>query len=101
LRVVVIDNERYGETGQQETHTAYGVDLAAIAAGCGFAHTRTVREMAEVETLRVEVHAAHGPLFAVVKVAADEIARVLPPRDGAYLTQRMREAVLGAGAAGE
>src|SRR3954468_3101162 len=27
LTVVVIDNERYGETGMQHTHTAYGVDL--------------------------------------------------------------------------
>jgi thiamine pyrophosphate-dependent acetolactate synthase large subunit-like protein len=100
LRIVVIDNERYGETGQQETHTAHGVDLAAIAAGCGFMHTRTVRELSEVEALRVEMHTLHGPLFAVVKVAADEVARVLPPRDGAYLTHRMREAVLGAEAAG-
>ena len=31
LAVVVIDNERYGETGMQETHTAHGVDLAAVA----------------------------------------------------------------------
>src|SRR5712672_4366502 len=29
LTVVVIDNERYGETGMQKTHTAFGVDLAA------------------------------------------------------------------------
>ena len=35
LTVVVIDNERYGETGMQATHTAHGVDLAAIARGCG------------------------------------------------------------------
>ena len=31
LSVVVIDNERYGETGMQATHTASGVDLAAVA----------------------------------------------------------------------
>src|SRR6266516_1126574 len=28
LSIVVLDNERYGETGMQKTHTAYGVDLA-------------------------------------------------------------------------
>ena len=44
LRIVVMDNERFGETGQQATHTAMGADLAAVAAGCGFAHVRTVRE---------------------------------------------------------
>ena len=31
LTVAVIDNERYGGTGMQATHTADGVDLAAIA----------------------------------------------------------------------
>ena len=31
LSVVVIDNERYGETGMQATHTAHGVDLEAVA----------------------------------------------------------------------
>ena len=31
LAVVVLDNERYGETGMQATHTAFVVDLAATA----------------------------------------------------------------------
>src|SRR6516165_6599791 len=34
LRLVVLDNERFGETGQQRTHTAMGTDLAAVARGC-------------------------------------------------------------------
>ena len=33
LVLAVIDNERYGETGMQLTHSAYGVDFAAIARG--------------------------------------------------------------------
>ena len=37
LALVVIDNERYGETGGQHTHTSHGVDLAGIAAAAGFA----------------------------------------------------------------
>ena len=40
LSIVVLDNERYGETGMQRTHTAHGVDLPAIASGCGFAASR-------------------------------------------------------------
>src|SRR5216117_2041111 len=36
LRIVVMDNERFGETGQQQTHTAMGTDLTTVAAGCGF-----------------------------------------------------------------
>ena len=36
LAVVVLDNEHYGETGMQPSHTAFGVDLAAVAKACGF-----------------------------------------------------------------
>ena len=31
LYIVVLDNEHYGETGMQETHTGHGVDLAGMA----------------------------------------------------------------------
>ena len=37
LDVFVLDNEHYGETGMQQSHTAMGIDLAAVAATCGFA----------------------------------------------------------------
>jgi thiamine pyrophosphate-dependent acetolactate synthase large subunit-like protein len=96
LRIVVLDNERYGETGQQRTHTALGTDLAAVARACGIAQTMTVREVGEVADLRDRLHVQDGPLFAAVKVARDDLPRTLPPRDGAYLAQRMREALLGA-----
>ena len=95
LSVVVLDNERYGETGMQQTHTAAGVDLASVAAACGFASAVTVRTSAEVERLRAETHAGAGPLFAAVKVALDKLPLVLPPRDGAHLKNRFREALLG------
>ena len=95
LRLVVLDNERYGETGQQLTHTARGTDLAAAAQACGFRHVRTVREHAGLSPLRTDIYSDGGLLFAVVKVSPDDQPRVLPPRDGAYLTQRMREALLG------
>ncbi len=42
LCVVVFDNERYGETGMQATHTAFGVDMAAMAAAAGLPVTGTV-----------------------------------------------------------
>lgn len=95
LAVVVLDNERYGETGMQESHTAHGVDLAAVASACGFASASTVTTMEEVVRLRASVHAAPGPLFAQLKVAADKLPLVLPPRDGTLLKNRFREALLG------
>ncbi|HXZ01937.1 MAG TPA: thiamine pyrophosphate-dependent enzyme [Stellaceae bacterium] len=98
LALVVLDNERYGETGMQETHTALGVDLAAIAAGCGFAQSETIRAMAGVEALRERLRARQGPLFAQIKIAADSPPLVLPPRDGGLLKTRFRAALLGPGA---
>jgi thiamine pyrophosphate-dependent acetolactate synthase large subunit-like protein len=94
LSVVVIDNERYGETGMQTTHTAHGVDLAAVARGCGFEDSRMIRTQAEVATLRSAIHGGRGPLFAQVKVMAEKLPLVLPPHDGVVLKERFRAAVL-------
>lgn len=95
LRIIIFDNERFGETGQQQTHTALGTDLAQVAAGCGIAHAVTVRERSELATLRRDIYSLETLLFAVVKIAPDELPRVLPPRDGAFLTHRIRQALLG------
>ncbi len=98
LSVVVIDNGRYGETGMQETHTAHGVDLAAMARAAGFADARTVRAANELEPLRAAIHAHPGPNFATVKVRAEKLPILLPPRDGGLLKARFRRALLGAAA---
>lgn len=95
LSVVVLDNEHYGETGGQETATRHGVDLAAMARGAGIADSRVVTTEAEVRKLRGDIHTAAAPLFAVVKIDAANLKLVLPPREGAYLQARFREAVLG------
>jgi thiamine pyrophosphate-dependent acetolactate synthase large subunit-like protein len=95
LSVVVIDNERYGETGMQETHTASGVDLAAVALARGFAHAGTLTRADEIGALRAAIHSRPGPNFATVKVAAEKLPIVLPPRDGGLLKARFRRALLG------
>jgi len=95
LHIVVIDNEAYGETGQQPTHTATGLDLAAVAKACGFPKTGVVTKLSEVEGVRAEIHTGKELSFTVMKVSAEKLPRVLPPRDGSYLTHRMREALLG------
>jgi len=48
LAVVVLDNEHYGETGMQPSHTAFGVDLAGAAKACGFASSSLVTTMDQV-----------------------------------------------------
>lgn len=98
LAVVIIDNERYGETGMQRTHTAAGVDLAKVAKACGFRAARQVGSRSQLASLRTSVYAAPGPFFAQVKVVAEKIPLVLPPRDGGLLKSRFRKALLGEGA---
>lgn len=93
LTVAVIDNERYGETGMQRTHTAEGVDLTAIAAACKFKHAVTV--IAELGPLRELVYRTPGPNFATVKVDDEKLPLVLPPHDGVLLKARFRRALLG------
>ena len=95
LSIVVLDNEHYGETGMQESHTAGGVDLAAAALACGLRKGVMVTQMEQVIALRKDLHAMQGPVLAQVKVAADKLPLALPPRDGTHLKNRFREALLG------
>lgn len=95
LSIVVIDNEHYGETGMQETHTRHGVDLAGMARAAGIADARLLRDGAEVHALRDAIHAGQGPIFAQVKVDEQTEPLVLPPREAAILQARMREAIMG------
>ena len=96
LSIVVQDNEHYGETGMQETATKHGVDLVAMAKGAGFPRTMFVTKPEEVPALKAAIHAGSGPFFAVAKIDATSKKLVLPPRDGAIIQARMREAILGA-----
>ena len=93
LTVVVIDNERYGETGMQRTHTADGVDLTSVAAACKFKHAITATK--DVAAVRELIYKTAGPNFATIKVADDKLPLVLPPKDGVLLRARFRRALLG------
>ena len=93
LTVAVLDNRMYGETGMQPSHTALGVDLAAIARACNFAWTETIDAPAALEALRARVHRREGTGFATLRIAADDPPRVMPTRDGVALKNRFRQAL--------
>jgi len=91
LDIVVIDNHHFGETGMQASHTGHGIDLAAIAAACGFASTRTVRTLEEVAAVGGTLQSASdGPRLIVIKVAAENPPRSLPSRDAVHIKNRFR-----------
>jgi thiamine pyrophosphate-dependent acetolactate synthase large subunit-like protein len=95
LAMVVLDNERYGETGMQLTHTAGGADLGAIAAASGIPICRTVSDEKGLKSVIPQIQKEAGPLFVNIKVRAEDLPLVLPPKDGAYLKDRFRLALLG------
>lgn len=95
LAIVIFDNERYGETGMQATATAHTADLAAIAAGSGIPVTATVTDERQLEAAMPAILSAPGPSVTVIKVRAEALPFVLPPKDGAYLKDRFRLALLG------
>jgi thiamine pyrophosphate-dependent acetolactate synthase large subunit-like protein len=93
LTLVVLDNGHYAETGMQRSHTSLGTNLAAVARACGIAHAMEVRELQEVEALAQRVHERQGCSFAQVRIAAADLPKVLPARDGVYLKNRFRAAL--------
>jgi len=105
LAICVLDNEKFGETGNQASHTSprnngptnsgAGTDLAMIAKGCGIADSSVVRGESEVAQLVADLRRKKGPVFRLVKVMVEKLDFVMPPQDGAHLKDRLRQAVLG------
>ena len=91
LSVVVLDNEVYGETGGQASHTAGNVDLVGVARACGIEDSRAVATMDEIDAFARRMHDVEsGPRFASVKIDDANLERVLSSRDGTFIVNRMR-----------
>ena len=91
LDIIVLDNQHFGETGMQASHTGRGIDFSVIAAGCGFAKTGLISTLDEVDVLCAELRqAASGPRLFVLKIAAENLQRSLPPRDAVFVKNRIR-----------
>jgi thiamine pyrophosphate-dependent acetolactate synthase large subunit-like protein len=91
LTIVVLDNEAYGETGGQASHTAATVDLVAVARACGISDARAIATMAEIETFAPDIQdVSGGPRFASIKIDNANLERVLASRDGSFIVNRIR-----------
>jgi thiamine pyrophosphate-dependent acetolactate synthase large subunit-like protein len=94
LTIVVLDNEVYGETGGQASHTAGTADLVGVARACGIADARSLATMAEIEAYARSMHdVASGPRFASIKIDSANLERVLSSRDGQFTVTRIRGAL--------
>lgn len=91
LDIIVLDNQHFGETGMQSSHTGRGIAFDKIAAAAGFADTAELRSLEDIDGL-VERLAkpADGPRLFVVKIKAENLPRSLPPRDATFVKNRFR-----------
>ena len=93
LTIAVLDNGHYGETGMQRSHAGFGVELDKVAKSVNFDWTARITDMNAVRGLRQRIHANSGLNFATIKIDTAEELRVLPPRDGVYIKNRVRAAL--------
>jgi thiamine pyrophosphate-dependent acetolactate synthase large subunit-like protein len=94
LAIVVFDNGLYGETGMQESHTSGGVDLLAVARGCGIECVMDIEDETGLKELAGLLATSDRTLFARVHIKPDDPPRVLPEKDGVIIKERVRRAAL-------
>ncbi|MGZ5873445.1 MAG: thiamine pyrophosphate-dependent enzyme [Bradyrhizobium sp.] len=94
LTIIVLDNEVYGETGGQASHTAGTADLVGVAKACGISDARTIATMAEIDAFRPAMQdVSGGPRFVSIKIDSANLERVLASRDGSFIVTRIRGAL--------
>ena len=94
LGIVCVDNEHYGETGFQKSHTARGVNLALMAEGAGIGAVCTVTEAAQLDDAAHLLRTANSSAFVLLKVAADYPPGVRATWDAVLAKLRFRAAVV-------
>lgn len=91
LDIIVLDNQHFGETGMQDSHTGMGINLDEIANAAGFEKTGLLREIEEVDQLCEGLNTpSNGPRLFVLKIKAENLPRSLPPRDATFIKNRFR-----------
>lgn len=93
LALLVLDNERFGETGDQQSLTSGPADIAALARGAGIARVEDVSDAAGVDAMIDALFQAPGPVLCVAHVARGEDPKVLPEWDGPTQVAVFRAAI--------
>lgn len=93
LGIVCVDNEHYGETGFQKSHTARGVDLAKMAEGAGLREVHTLTHPGQLDDAARRLRQANHSVFLLLKVLADYPPGVRATWDAALVKLRFRAAL--------
>ena len=78
LIVVVYDNEAWGQTGNQTSHTGTGTSLEQVAVSCGIPSSTTVNDLEELEGALSTALSTDGPHFIVAKIEESGYLPVAP-----------------------
>jgi phosphonopyruvate decarboxylase len=96
LSIVCVDNGKYGETGNQDSHTGLGVRLDMIAAAAGIPIVFTINTAQEIPDGRKLLESGVGLSFILLRVKegpALKVRRSLVPH---VVRDRFRAALLAA-----
>jgi thiamine pyrophosphate-dependent acetolactate synthase large subunit-like protein len=94
LSIIVLDNEVYGETGGQASHTGTNTDLVGVARACGIGNAAAIATLAETKAFAGSIQdVTAGPRFASIKIDSANLERVLANRDGTFIVNRIRGAL--------
>ena len=69
-------------------------DRVAVRPPCGIAIANVVHTQDELEVALPIILETPGPVYHVIKVRAETLDFVLPPKDGVHLKNRFRRALL-------
>ena len=93
LMVIVLDNEHFGETGMQKSHTFHNVDLVGIAAASGCPNSLLITDENDLTNLLKVKRTLSCFTFAVIKVSEKSESRSLPLVDGSKIKARFKQAL--------
>ena len=93
LAILVLDNQSFGETGEQPSLTAGPADIAALARGAGIPRVGQAATESELDPMIETLYRASGPVLCTARVARGEDPKVLPPWDGPQQVASFRRAI--------
>lgn len=93
LMLIVLDNEHFGETGAQESHTFHNVDLVGIAAASGCPKSLLIADENDLTNFLKLRRTLSCFTFAVIKVSKELEPRSLPIVDGSKIKTRFKLAI--------
>ena len=95
LRIVCVDNGRFGETGNQQSHTGLGTRIDQIAAGAGIPAVLAVNTEDDIAAAHTLLHSGDGLCFILLRVREGEPLKNKRNLRPHVDRDRFREALLG------